>query len=34
MIFIFFAVISDDTTDFVEKSQCAITLRYVKKLVS
>ncbi|CAI6354647.1 unnamed protein product [Macrosiphum euphorbiae] len=27
----FFAVISDDTTDIVEKSQCAITLRYVKK---
>jgi hypothetical protein len=27
----FFAVISDNTTDIVEKSQCAITLRYVKK---
>ncbi|CAI6375598.1 unnamed protein product [Macrosiphum euphorbiae] len=27
----FFAVISDDTTDIVEKFQCAITLRYVKK---
>ncbi|XP_008182866.1 uncharacterized protein LOC103309370 [Acyrthosiphon pisum] len=27
----FFSVISDDTTDIVEKSQCAITLRYVKK---
>jgi len=26
----FFSVISDDTTDIVEKSQCAITLRYVK----
>lgn len=26
----FIAVISDDTTDIVEKSQCAITLRYVK----
>lgn len=24
------AVISDNTTDIVEKSQCAITLRYVK----
>ncbi|CAI6358720.1 unnamed protein product [Macrosiphum euphorbiae] len=28
-----FSVISDDTTDIVEKSQCAITLRYVKKKI-
>jgi len=27
----FFSIISDDTTDIVEKSQCAITIRYVKK---
>lgn len=27
----FFSIISDDTTGIVEKSQCAITLRYVKK---
>lgn len=26
-----FSIISDDTTDVVEKSQCAINLRYVKK---
>lgn len=28
---LFFSVLSDDTTDIVEMSQCAITVRYIQK---